>query len=149
MDIDEHTQPERLERYSFLWSEARLLVAAVALFIGGVPPIFKITPLGLYGIVGSLLTLAWIISGITSAYLLYRWHTGGKMVFGKKDTLNTAAFLIMAISGLNLGIAGLLNTNIGMTISSNQAVFVVVGLLYILSAAQLYRGWNASGQKLF
>jgi len=149
MDINEHTQPDKLERYSFLWSEARLLIAAVALFIGGIPPIFKITPMGLFSMVGSLLTLAWIISGVAAVYLLYRWNAGGRMVFGGKEMLNTVAFLVMAVSGLNLGIAGLLNTNIGMTISSNQAVFYVVGLLYLLSAAQLYRGWNASGQKLF
>src|SRR3989344_2566175 len=31
-----------LERYSFLWSEVRLIIAALALFLGGVSPLLKL-----------------------------------------------------------------------------------------------------------
>ena len=39
MNIQEHTTPEKLEKYSFLWSEARLVVTSIALFMGGVSPL--------------------------------------------------------------------------------------------------------------
>jgi len=149
MDIKEHTHPDKLERYSFLWSEARLLIAALALFLGGIPPILKITPYALYGMASSLLSLAWIISGLASGYLLYRWYTGGQTLFGEKDAKDTAAFLVSAVSGINLGFAGIFGGNIGMSISSNYFIFMVVGVLYLLSAGYLYSRWNAKGQKLF
>ena len=64
-----------LERNSFLWSEVRLIIAAVALFLGGLPPIYLVLPIpALFGFVRILLVLAWIVSGVASGYLLYRWH---------------------------------------------------------------------------
>jgi hypothetical protein len=42
MDLQEHSRPDALERYSFLWSEARLVVAAVALLIGGLSFVFAL-----------------------------------------------------------------------------------------------------------
>lgn len=150
MNIQEHATPQKLERYSFLWSEARLLIAAIALFIGGIPPAVAWNPVpSLYGIIGSLLTLAWIISGVAAAYLIYRWYTGGQRLFGGKVPLDTGAFFVMVVSGFNLGLAGLMGSNIGMSISSNQLVFYIIGALYIVSAVYLYRRWNANGQKLF
>lgn len=149
MDFQEHTKPEKLIKYSFIWSEVRLLIASLALFLGGVPPILRLNLfVGLYEIIGTLLTLCWIISGLASGYLLYKWNEVGRTVFGKKDTVNTIAFFIMIISGFNLGLAGILKTNIGMSISSNYTLFIVVGVLYIISAWRLYVQWKGNGQKL-
>lgn len=149
MDLKEHTKPENLEKYSFLWSELRLLIAAIALFLGGYPPVLEFTPYSLYSPVSSLLTVCWIISGLASAYLIYQWHRGGKTVFGGKDQKDVIAFFIMIVTGFNLGFAGLFGTNIGMQISSNQLVFYIVGALYILTAAYLFNRWKASGKKVF
>ena len=150
MDFQNFTQPSELERNSFIWSEARLVIAALALFLGGVPPVYKILPISaFYGLISSLLTIAWIISGLASAYLLYRWNAGGKILFGKKNSKDMWTFLVSVVSGLNLGIAGLLSKNIGMSISSNYGIFIIVGLLYLVSAAYLYSRWKGNGEKLF
>ncbi|MFZ2886594.1 MAG: hypothetical protein WA021_02115 [Minisyncoccia bacterium] len=150
MSFQKHLQPHNLERYAFLWSEIRLVIAAVALFIGGIPPVlyFFSVP-GLYGILTFGLKLSWLISGVASVYLLYRWQTGGQKLFGHRDTKDLVAFMVNAVSGVNLGIVGLLGTNIGMSILSNYAVFVITGLAYLASAAYLYQRWNAHHQKLF
>ena len=151
MDIKEYTKPDKLERYSFLWSEVRLFIASIALFLGGVPPVLKIfsSSSGLYGLVSSLLTISWIISGLASAYLLYRWYSGQRRLFGEKKPLDTTAFFVMVITGFNLGFAGLVGTNIGMSITSNYIIFVITGLLYLGSAMHLFSRWKASGQKIF
>ena len=149
MNIKQQTSPANLEKYAFLWSEARLAIAAIALFIGGYPPILKIVSYSLYGLASSLLTVAWIISGVASSYLLYRWYTGAKTLFGGKTQLDAAAFFVSVVSGINLGLTGILGTNIGMTISSNYTVFILVGILYLASAAHLYKRWNTSGRKMF
>ncbi len=146
MDIKKHTHPDQLERYAFLWSEARLPIAAIALFLGGVSPIMKIFP---SGFVYSLLNLSWIISGFASAYLLYMWYTKGMKLFGKTNHLDAGAFFVSVVSGINLGLVGVLGVNIGMSITMNQLVFVVVGILYLVSALHLFMRWNESGKKLF
>jgi uncharacterized membrane protein YuzA (DUF378 family) len=138
-----------LEKYSFLWSEARLLIAAVALLIGGYPPILRITPFFLYGIVAPLLNIAWIISGVASGYLLYRWIKVGKKLFGANVQLDMIAFLVAVVSGFNLGFTGLTGRNIGMSIFGNYIFFVIAALAYLWSAYHLYTRWNASGKKLF
>jgi len=149
MDIKQHTTPDNLLKYSFWWSEVRLVIAAIALFIGGTPPIFKIISYSLYGSVGSLLSLCWIISGVASAYLLYRWFTGGKTLFGGNEMKDNIAFFVSAISGINLGIAGLIRDNIGMNISSAYIVFLIVGVLYLLSAYHLYTRWSDTNGAMF
>src|SRR3989344_6701391 len=117
MTTQDFTQPAQLERYSFLWSQARLLIAAVALFIGGVPPVLAYNPIpGLYGLVSSLLTLSWIISGVAALYLAYRWNANHQMLFGGKAQRDTIAFFISVVSGINLGLTGVLGNNIGMSI---------------------------------
>jgi len=146
MDIQQHTTPDRLERYSFIWSLVRLVVAAVALFLGGVPPVLLI--FRNVGIVGMLLTLSWIISGLAAAYLLYRW-TKTKTVFGGKQKYDVWTFFIMVVSGLNLGLLGILGTNIGMSISSNRVIFLLTGIIYLVSAYHLYTRWKSHGQKVF
>ena len=140
MDINDYTKPKELMAYSFYWSEARLVIGALALLLGGVPSVFYF--LGslptFYGIISALLKLAWIISGIASVYLVYQWNAHGHMLFGKKDTIDSVAFWISIVSGINLGLTGLLGTNIGMSISANYVVFVVVALGYLWSAYQLF-----------
>lgn len=150
MNLEEHTQPNQLERYSFWWSEARLVVAALALFLGGVPPIYALLRIpSLFGLLSLLLTLAWIISGAASGYLLYRWYSGNRMLFGGKAPLDTTAFLVSVVSGINLGLAGIIRTNLGLSISSNKLVLILVGLLYLAAAGYLYQRWAASGRKIF
>lgn len=150
IDLNKHLHPDRLERYSFLWSEARLVIASLALFLGGVPPVLKFFPIpAFYGLIASLLTLSWIISGIAAGYLIYRWHMAHHTVFGGKDNKDTGAFLVLAVSGINLGLAGILSTNIGMSITSNRIVFLAVGILYLLAAYHLYTRWKVRGEKLF
>ena len=150
MTFQEHTTPEKLERYSFLWSEARLVIASVALFLGGVPPVMALNPIpAFYNLISSLLTLCWIVSGVAAGYLLYRWHTGGKTLFHEKRQHDTIAFFVMVVSGLNLGLAGLISTNIGMSISSNRLILTIVGALYLIAAYYLHKRWHASGQKMF
>ena len=150
MSYEKHLQPHNLERYAFLWSEARLVVAAVALFIGGIPPVLYFLPIsGLYPLVTLGLKLSWLISGVASAYLLFRWQSGGQHLFGHKDTKDLVAFMVSAVSGINLGFVGLIGTNIGMSITSNYFVFVITALAYLASAAYLYQRWSAHGQKVF
>ena len=141
--------PHDLERYSFLWSEVRLLVAAVALLIGGVPPIYLIAPSGLFGIARMGLIACWIISGLTSLYLFYRWWQGGQKVFGKKDAKDTIAFLVLILSGLNLGLVPILGKNIGMSILSGRLVFLATAAVYLYVAYHLYSRWKSNGEKLF
>ena len=148
MDIKHHTHPDSLERYSFWWSEARLIVAAVALISGGVPPIFFITPYPLLSIAVLGLKIAWLISGLVSAYLIYRWYNGGK-VFGGKDITDVLAFWVMVVSGINLGLTSVLGQNPGMTIASGRTIFFVVGIIYVVTAAYLYHRWRAHGKKMF
>jgi uncharacterized membrane protein YuzA (DUF378 family) len=149
-NLNKYAQPDQLERNSFLWSEVRLIIAAVALFIGGYPPLLRFNPISaLQGPLSTLLTLAWLISGAASLYLLYRWNQAGMRVFGGMDTKDRVTFLVSIVSGINLGLVSLLDRNIGMSISSNYGVFVIVGFLYLFSAWHLYKRWDESGQKLF
>jgi len=149
MNIKEYTTHEALLRNSFLWSEARLVVAAVALLIGGVPPVMYFNPfIGLYGLLSDFLTLSWIISGLTAGYLLYRWNDGKRVLFGGRKELDTATFLVLAVSGLNLGIVGVFGWNIGMSVTSSYFIFVIVALSYLWSAGYLLKRWKESGKNM-
>ena len=139
-------QPKALERYSFLWSQARQVIAAVALFVGGVPVVYYF---GFLNFLAPLLTLMWLITGAASVYLLYRWNKAGKRVFGGKDTMDTVAFLISGITGVNLGLVGLIGTNVGMSIASGRLVFLITGAVYLWTAWHLQKRWNENGQHLF
>ncbi len=150
MDITHQTQPAQLEKSSFVWSEVRLVVAAVALFLGGIPPVLYFgLPSGLYSLTNSLLQIAWIISGVASVYLLYRWNEGGRKLFGAQLPHDTYAFFVGVVSGINLGLTGLTGNNIGMSFSSNRIVFLVVGVAYLWAANHLWSRWRATGEKLF
>jgi hypothetical protein len=146
-NLKAHMEPHRLERYSFVWSQLRLLIASLALFLGGIPPVvYFFRPSS--GLVG-LLTLCWIISGIASAYLLYRWVKAGKHLFGAKHQKDLVAFMVSVVSGLNLGLTGLTGRNVGMSISSNRVIFIAVGILYILAFIHLQKRYRQHGNKLF
>ena len=120
--------------------------------MGGIPPAVMVAlqmP-DLLGAVLIVLKLCWLLAGAAAGYLLYRWFSGGRMLFGRKnDAKDTAAFLVMTISGLNLGFVGLTGQNIGMSMSSSYAVFIVTGALYLVAAFYLYQRWSAHGQKIF
>lgn len=146
MNPQQFSQPAQLERNSFLWSQVRLGLAALALFMGGVPPLYYF--IGGSG-VWNLLKIAWLISGVASVYLLYRWNANGQRVFGGKNQKDTAAFLVSVVSGINLGLTGLLGQNIGMSLSSSRPIFVIVGVVYVASAVHLHRRWKMYGEKVF
>lgn len=151
MNYKHHLHPDRLERYSFLWSEARLVIGAVALFIGGVPPLLALTfrlSLPIFPLVYALLTLSWIASGLASGYLLYRWFGNGKHVFGAKNQKDLLAFFVSVISGINLGLAGLVNKNIGMSIFPGYVFFLIAAIAYLAAAWHLWKRWKASGEKI-
>ena len=138
--------PDELERYSFLWSEARLLTAAVALFLKGVPPLFLLSsaPIALIA-----LKIAWIISGAAAGYLLYRWVNSDLKVFGSDDIKDKITFLICVVTGLHLGVMGLTGINIGFQITKNPAVLFVVAIIYVVTALYLFWRWSTLGRKLF
>jgi len=147
MNINDHTHPDKLEKYSFFWSEARLVIAAAALFLGAVPPLVYL-PLP-SGLMNTILTLAWIISGVAAVYLLYRWHKAHWVVFGGKAQMDMAALGVSIITGINLGLTGILGRNIGLGVSSNTVILIIVGILYLAAAYHLYTRWNSSGKKIF
>jgi len=145
MNLKHHTSEENLIKYSFMWSEARLAIAAGALFLGGVPPLtLVLSGSKMY----TILNLAWLISGVSAAYLLYQWNDKGQRLFGHNDKKDTYAFFVMVISGINLGLVPILG-NIGMSISSNTVIFWVVGIIYLLSLYQLKMSWLKHGKKVF
>ncbi len=150
MDFHAHTTPERLERYAFYWSEARLAIAAVALFLGGIPPAIYFNPFpSLLRVVSPLLVLSWLISGAVSCYLLYRWDKNGRKVFGGKNQRDVMGFFVNIVTGLNLGLVPLLGKNIGMNLASGKVVFVLAGIVYVLVALYLWKRWNEYGGRLF
>lgn len=147
MNMKHHLHPDNLEKYSFMWSEVRLLLAAVALLMGGVPAIFLILP-------GSPMTafflkLCWLITGAATIYLAYRWHMAKHTLFGKKESMDTFAYAVLLVSGLNLGWTGVTGNNVGMSIWSGRFIFLVVGILYLWTAYHLWNRWSKSGRRLF
>lgn len=143
--------PHDLEKWSFYWSEMRLLIAAVALLLGGIPPVllvFSFAPF-LYGFIGLLLKLAWLLSGAAALYLGWRWTKAHQHLFGKKDRNDLIAFGVLVVSGVNLGLTGLLGSNIGMMISHNRFVFMLVAVLYLWAAWHLWTRWKSHGKHFF
>ncbi len=140
---------EQLECYAFWWSEIRLIVAGVALLIGGVPPIYLIAPAGLFGLARLGLVICWIISGVAALYLGYRWYEKKMVIFGGKDNWDSAAFALLIVTGLNLGLAGVFGTNIGMSIIGGRLIFFLVGILYLVVAYHLNKRWRKNGKLVF
>ncbi len=148
MDLNAHTTPDKLERYAFLWSLARMAIGALSLFFGAAPILYRFVGSG-------VMMLAWMISGAAALYLGYRWYTGGKKVFSGNDQKDTIAFLVMVVTGINLGYAGI-STNISMSLvysilgsSLAGIVFKATAVAYLLVAYQLFKRWKASGERVF
>jgi hypothetical protein len=151
VDISKHMKLDNILRYSFLWNQARLVIAALSLMLGGFPIALKIFGSS-SSAVGSFLSLAWIISGLAAGYLLYSWYKAGKKVFGGEEKKDCVAFWIAIISGLHLGWAGLTGTNVGMTVVPSgllTLVMLAAGVLYLWSAWHLHTRYKANGEKLF
>lgn len=150
MNIHEHTTPEMLVRYAFLWSLARLVIAAFSLFFGATPIIYHV--MGFGNMAMSLLPLFWLISGVASIYLLYRWYKAGMTVFGGKDAKDMVFFLIMVVTGLNLGYAAI-GTNLGMgmvwDVPVAALIFKATALLYLAVAYMMWKGWTDHNESLF
>jgi hypothetical protein len=138
-----------LDRACFYWTEARLITAAIALFLGGYPPVLYFNPIPAFGgFLSTLVTVAWVISGPVSLYLLYRWLKNNKVVLN--NTLrDKVAFFIAVVSGLNLGFAGIARTNIGMSLADSTLTFVLTGCLYLVVAIYLYQHWKRHNENLF
>jgi len=147
MDITNHMTSSNLERYSFYWLLALLVSSAAALFLGARPPITLIT--GYSSAIWSLLNVAWIISGVTSVYLTYQWIQHEKILFGAKESKDVAAFGFMMLSGFNIGILGILGTNIYFEIFMGTIVFVITGIISVAVAAYLYKRWQENDKSLF
>jgi len=140
-------KPHELEKWSFYWSEGRLLIAAVALLLNGTPPVYLLLPAS--AVTMLLLKLSWLISGIASLYIAYRWYTAKHDLFGRKEAIDSVALFIMVVTGLNLGFAGLTQSNIGMSITSNYVIYFLAAALYLWTALYLWKRWNKAGRRLF
>lgn len=150
MELNDFKDQNKLEKYSFLWSEVRLVLAAVALIAGGTPFLHLILPMRVfYNLSSSILTICAIISGLASVYLIYRWMKSDKKLFGGSDSKDRYAFLISVVSGINLGFVGLVGNNVGMSIFRTYIFWVIAAIAYLWSAYHLYQRWNVSGKKVF
>ncbi len=139
---------EQLECYAFWWSEIRLIIAGVALLMGGIPPLFLVLP-GMYALTNPLLKICWIISGLAALYLGYRWYEKKMVIFGGKDNTDSTAFALMIVTGLNLGFTGLSGTNIGMSIIGGRVIFFIAGVIYLVTAYYLNKRWKQNHKKVF
>ena len=147
MDLDTHTSSSSLERYSFYVLLALLVFSAVALFLGGRPPITLIT--GSSSVVWQLLSLGWLLSGVSAGYLAYQWAQNKKQLFGRSDIEDTLAFVFMIAAGLNLGITGATGVNIFLDLFMGRLSYIVTGVLCIGVAGYLYKQWQKNDDALF
>lgn len=140
--------PDNLIRYAFYWSLARMGIAVLSLFFGATPFLGKFVGY-------NLMMLAWLVSGVASVYLGYRWYTGGKTVFGGKNQKDTIAFLIMVVTGINLGYTAI-DTNVGMnftyslvgSMNLDDIVYKATAVLYALVAYYLYKRFKENGERV-
>ena len=153
MDIQEHTTPERLLRYAFLWSIARMMIGAVSLFFGVMPVLYRL----MSSAANTPLTLAYLITLAASGYLVYLWFSKhDKRVFGDDDMKDKVAFLIMSVTGLNLGLSAIINDNIGIGLMQTvfsydlgELLFKAVAVIYLAVAYYLWKRWKENGEELF
>lgn len=145
----EHGTPEKLEYYAFMWSMARMLIAALSLVLGG-PVVYEILGYqNMFSTVGALYDLACVISGVAAAYLLYLWFQNGNRVFGASDQKDTIAFFVMVVSGFNLGLVGLGAENPGLSIFSAQVFWYLGAAIHLAATYYLYTRWVSNGKRLF
>ncbi len=148
MNAETSLSKGNLERYSFMWSLARMGIGALSLFFGATPILYTFVG-------GSVMSVAWLISGVASIYLGYQWYQGGRTLFGTKKTQDTVAFLLMVLTGINLGYAAI-GGNISMmftysVVSASVAslVFKATALAYLGAGYYLYTRWKASAERMF
>ena len=137
----DYMNPANLVRYAFYWTMAQMAITVLALLMGGYPPVFYI--LGYGSLVTLGLKLAWIMSGAAAAYLLYRCYKNKHKIFTKETPYDKPAFLFAIITGLNLGVVGLLNKNIAMMITSSGVIYNLVAVAYVVAIIYLWRRWSA------
>lgn len=147
MDIASHTTSSNLQRYSFFILLALLVLSAGALFLGGRPPVTLIT--GNSSMAWSLLNVSWIVSGAAAVYLGYQWLQHNKQIFGDNDTKDTVAFGFMILSGLNIGILGVLNINLYFQLVAGYVAFIITGAASLACAGYVFKRWQESGETLF
>jgi uncharacterized membrane protein YuzA (DUF378 family) len=144
----DHFHPDNLEKYSFYWLLASLSLTVLSLLLGGYPIAYKILGSS-FPFLSLLLTISWILTGAAAVYLLYRWNKGGKRLFITKKQYDLPAFLIATITGLNIGIYGVISQNILMQIFMNSIFYTIGGVLYAVVVVYLWKRWQDSGQHLF
>jgi len=151
MNYNEHTTPEKLERYAFLWSLINLVITAFSLFFGAMPIAYMFMGSS-SNLVSSLLPLAWLITGAAAIYLGYLFHKNEQKLFGGTDKKNKITFLIMVVTGINIGFAAI-STNIAMGLVWDMPIadiiFKAFAVLYLYIAWHLYTQWKAHGETLF
>jgi hypothetical protein len=143
-------EPAKLERYAFLWSIARLVIAAFSLFFGVIPIAYQV--LG-SGITNDLLPIFWLVSGVAAVYLLYLWYKGGMKLFGQTNPTDKILFLILSVTGINLGLTAIIDSNIGINLAWNLGLIdilvKVTAIVYLFVAYRMYTSWKANGESLF
>ncbi len=150
--MKEHTTPEALEKYSFQWMIVCLVLTALSLFFGATPIATQIFGYS-NNLVGTLLNLSWLISGVASAFLLYFWNQKGQKLFGESDKKHKFLFLLMIVIGLNIGLIILIGNNILMSIFWNLGIanilFKIFALISAYTAFTLFNAWKANAEQLF
>ncbi len=151
MDTGEKLQAhaDTLTTLAFFWTLARLGISMVALVIGSPPVLLFFSFAPAYGFAWLFLRLSWILSGVTAAYLLYRWFNAKGYVFDKATRKDMIALGIAIVSGLNLGVTGLIGTNPGLSVFSAYLFALVAAGAYAWTAHHLYQRFQQSGHKLF
>ncbi len=148
MNFQEHTTPEKLERYSFLYLLLTLAFTMLTLFSGGYPIITRVFDYtsGIY----SILQLCWLVAGASAGYLAYQFYKHDKKVFGGTESKQVVfAFYFALALGINLGLTAILRDNIFFNILYGQIVYIVFGIASAASAYFLYTAWKAHGETLF
>ena len=147
MQMAELMQPHNLEKYSFYWLIASLALTVISLLMGGSP--IAMTVFGYGALVSLLLKISWILSGAAGGYLLYRWYTAERTLFGEKRNQDLAAFMVATITGVNIGIYGIIQQNILMMMFMASIFNTIGAVLYVVVVIYLWRRWQESGGNLF
>lgn len=144
--MNDYLDSVRLDRLAIWWSLMRMVLVASILLFGYVPL------LGGLSFMAPFVPWLWMVSGLVSIYLAYRWFVSDMKLLNETDILATAAFWLMIISGLNLGLASF-GDNFGMAIVADvpmsDLILKAVGVAYLLSVGFLYRKWSQSGLLFF
>lgn len=141
---------QQILQYAFLWSIIRLVFASTSLFFGAVPIAYTLKSTTLFA---DLLPLAWVVSGAAAAYLAYISSQNNHQLFGTNTTVDKAAFGIMVVSGINLGLVAIVHNNIGMSFFAglpfDTIIFKATGIVYLFVAYHLFSRWKQHHSALF